>query len=500
MRAGILKPIEPGMDKEGTYGWVLLALLAVGVPWGIWSVCALLGSGGSQMVALDAGAGWFILLSLGYLGLHGLQGLAWCSVPVLLTLQALVEFVGIPAWRFAAGADLADSTYTHAMFLTLIGFAAFWIGGLAVMKDIRLRFVSQVGDKSSRLAFMSATMLGLGVGGKLVMWKAGLFSYIADPGSRESSLWFIQWLGFLANLLNAALIVSAIEVLGKRSTKPFMRSVFCLSVVFSIGFGVISGMKGEIMFPLLYLVLVYRITNGRIPRSAFLLLLLPVVIYPFSNAYRYNLGLGYGAQVNTVEGLGTVLKKSFDDVVDSPLTKSTTAGQGLDNTTSRLSELAYVREVISLPDPSVLNGDEKIWFAPFYPLVPRVFWKDKPVLNKGIRLSVALGRPATTSSALTPIGDLYSMYGTSGVAVGMFLYGICLQLYMNWVGHEITNKRLFVYISLIIPLINPEADVFSLVASVVQSGIVFLFMASVIYGWPVGPFRIQTVRDSIEAA
>ena len=122
-------------------GWVPLVLLAVGVPWGIWTFSALMGPGGSQLVALDAAAGWFLLLAIGYLGLHGLSGLAWCSVPVLLTLRGVMEFICIPAWRFATGDDLVDSVYVHAMFLTLIGFAAFWIGSLLFMQEARLRFV-----------------------------------------------------------------------------------------------------------------------------------------------------------------------------------------------------------------------------------------------------------------------------------------------------------------------------------------------------------------------
>ena len=82
MRDDIAKSSAACIDREGSSAWVACALLAVGVPWGIWSFAILLGSGGSQLVALDAAAGWFVLLAIGYLGLHGLKGLAWCSVPV----------------------------------------------------------------------------------------------------------------------------------------------------------------------------------------------------------------------------------------------------------------------------------------------------------------------------------------------------------------------------------------------------------------------------------
>ncbi len=97
-------------------------------------------------------------------------------------------------------------------------------------------------------------------------------------------------------------------------------------------------------------------------------------------------------------------EKSFDDVVLSRASTSEEAGKSFDQATDRLSLLTYVHDIIGLPDPSLLNGDAKIWLAPLYPLIPRIVWKDKPVLDKGRRLSVALGRPSTTSSAVTPVG------------------------------------------------------------------------------------------------
>ena len=482
MRANIQRPIELGVGRKNASEWLPFALLVTGVPWGIWSFSTLLGASGSQLLELDAAAGWFVLLAIGYLGLHGLNGRAWCSVPVLLTLRALVEFVGVPAWRFAAGDDLVDAIYVHSMFLTLIGFAAFWIGSLAFMKETGLRFVASVRGTSNRVAFASAAMLGLGLAGNLVMWKFGLFSYTADGASRESALGFIQWLSFFANLLNGALVVSAIEVLGKRSSGSLIRSVFWISIICSVGCGVISGMKSQLLGPLLSLVVVYAITRGRIHRGALLLPLVLVMIYPFVGAYRNNLDNGYRTQANTLGGLAAVLEKSFDDVVLSRVSTSEATGKSFDQATDRLSLLSYVHDIVGLPDPSLLNGDEKIWLAPIYPLVPRFVWKSKPVLDKGSRLSVALGHPITSSAAATPIGDLYSLYGTYGVAVGMLIYGICVQLYMNWAGGARSEKGLFFYISMLMTLINLEEDAVALVAGIVQLGVILLITSYLIYG------------------
>jgi hypothetical protein len=344
-------------------------------------------------------------------------------------------------------------------------------------------------------------MLILGVGGKLILWKTGLFSYTADYALRESDFAIIQWLAFLSNLLEAALVVSSIEVFKKRAAEPLVRIVFYLAIVFSIGFGAISGMKETAITPILYILLAYGITKGRVPRMVFLLPLSLVFISPFVNAYRVNLNSGYRDQANTIAGLGDALHKTFSDVVEAPASRGETVGNSVDDLTGRLSALTYVHDVVGLPDPSLLNGDEKVWLAPVYPLIPRFLWKNKPVLNKGQRLSLAMGLPATTSSAVTPIGDLYSLYGTCGVAVGMLLWGAGLQLYMNRIGRgSLSEKGLFIYILMLTQLINLESDVVALVAETVQLGIVVVIMSNIIYAKPAsrpGIVRTLSLRGAL---
>jgi hypothetical protein len=131
----------------------------------------------------------------------------------------------------------------------------------------------------------------------------------------------------------------------------------------------------------------------------------------------------------------------------------------------------------------MLNGDEIVWMAPIYPLVPRFLWPGKPVLNKGVRLSIVLGRGGQTSSALTPIGDLYAVYGTQGVVIGMFVWGVCLQLYMNWIGgRNSAEKGLFIFMLMLHSLLAFEVDYTALVAGAVQTLLVAVVVSFVIYG------------------
>jgi hypothetical protein len=482
--------VEPAGSKNWTLLWVLLLLLFFGVLWGIWSITVLLRGGDSQLVEFATLVGCFILFAIGYLGLHGLRGLSWFSVPVVATFYTLMTYIVIPDWRFAKGEDQVDPLYVHAMLLVLIGLAAFWIGSLAVMKENRLRFVPTAQKTSNRVAIMCATAFVLGVSTKTLMWKLGLFSYITDRSALLSSLWYVQWLTYISNLLNAALIVSSIEVLGKRSPGLLIKIFFWLSVVFSIGFGVMGGYKGEILYPILFLAIIYGITNTKIPKTAFLLPLLPVLIYPFGDAYRSNLGHADQDQIRSISGLETILEKSFDDVISS---KRDVAGEGAIETTSRLSDLTYVRDMLRVPDPSLLKGDETVWLAPIYPFVPRVLWPSKPVFNMGQRLSIALGRGEAMSSATPLIGDLYLKDGTLGVIAGLFFYGICYQVYMNWFTRKaLSERRLFVYVLMLAQLMALGGDIVFAIGIWLQAALVFVFMSYFIYGRSRSSSRLDT--------
>jgi hypothetical protein len=66
---------------------------------------------------------------------------------------------------------------------------------------------------------------------------------------------------------------------------------------------------------------------------------------------------------------------------------------------------------------------------------------------------------------------------------GMFIYGVCMQLYMNRAdGEAISERSLFIYISMLMPLINIENDTVALISGTIQMGLVSLVTSYVIYG------------------
>jgi hypothetical protein len=65
----------------------------------------------------------------------------------------------------------------------------------------------------------------------------------------------------------------------------------------------------------------------------------------------------------------------------------------------------------------------------------------------------------------------------------MLVYGIALQSFMNWMGRwPLTERGLFVYLAMLVPMVNLEEDVVALIATVVQNLMVVYVTSRVIYG------------------
>ena len=463
---------------------LLMAALVCSVPLATWLIFGSLGSGSPQILEFELLETCFVLLAIAYLAASSRNRMEWLTAPSLLTLWSVPTFVAFPIWRFAKGEDRIDDGYIRSMVLVLMGFSAFWLACLITRKGSGLRFAPRLGVAPIRVVFVSAAMLTIGIGTNFYLWRKGLFGYLADPTLRERSLGVLQWFAIGGNFLTLALAVSAIEVLGGRPQRPFMKIVFWLSLCFALGFGAISGMKSASVIPLAVVVLILWITKGHLPKVAlFLPVLALALIYPFVDAYRANLNSGYRFQSNSIDGLKAVITQSFKDAFLSFESSGSSQVRVSGEVTGRLSYLSYVHDVVGLPAPALLNGDESIWLAPIYPFVPRFLWKDKPVFDKGVRLSLALGRTRATSSAITPIGDLYSMYGTYGVVCGMFAMGILLQLVMNWFGKAaISEAGVLIYVVQLPQLINFEPDFVRFVTDNVQLALIATIISYSIYG------------------
>lgn len=464
---------------------LLLLLIVVGLPWAIATAFIVFGQSQPGLAQIDLSAGIFLFCSAVYVVLYRPRGAGWFGVPVLLTVEAILEFIMIPLSRFISGQETLKPSHVLSMWLVLAGFLAFWSVSLSLRRPVRSRFIPLTSRPTRRVEVVALVLAIIGISARFLLWRSGLYSFMGDADLRNSSLGFIQWANFLGGFLFYAMIISGIEVIAKNAKGVFILLLFWGTIAATLAFGLISGMKGEVIIPLVTLLALYGISKQRLPKAALAIIIVPIIIYPFSNAYRRNLAEGYRETANTPEGLELLLTKSFHDVIDFSSSSADIGDQGASETSSRLSLLNYVSDVISLPDPSLLDGGESVWLAPVYPFIPRFLWPDKPrISDKGIRLSLALGGRADTNNALTPIGDLYSMYGLPGVILGMAVMGFYLQLSVNFILRStISERTLFIYISLLMGLVSFETGIVVQIASAIQNILLMTLTSFAIYGF-----------------
>lgn len=105
-----------------------------------------------------------------------------------------------------------------------------------------------------------------------------------------------------------------------------------------------------------------------------------------------------------------------------------------------------------------------------YALIPRVIWRDKPVVSQGAWFAVYLGFAESESTAtsvwgITAPGELYWNFGIPGLVVGMLLIGALLGSLWNLAGADPRHKpvRMLLYTIVMLNMVNMETAVTVLV-------------------------------------
>lgn len=459
-----------------------LLIALIGLPFALVLFFVLANDLGPDFLTFGVMGICFLALAGIFLLTSGSLNAQWCTAPGYMTLITALEFVIIPFSRFLTGDDVIDSYYLQAMAYLLLGFSVFWLACWMLRKPYSFAFVPELPTGKPRIVIWAIILFLVGAAAKLALWKLGVIGYEAATRRYSSDTSFIGSVSIIGGSLNVAMLILGIEVFGKRTSSLAIRALFGLAVTMALGFGLISGMKVEFLAPLFALVLLLGITQRKLPRLAWSLPIFYLLLQPFVLAYRTNLNAGYAAQINTLDGLSSTLTKSVEDVFSGDTSLARSHRSYFDTAGSRLSVLALFHKVLQLPSPDLLNGDEKVWMAPFYPFIPRVLWKDKPIFDKGIRMSEALGIGNATATNVPGIADLYALGGVPGIVFGMFLWGACLQLYMNSMKHGLSEKGTFLYVMILLALTNIERDIVAMIGGAVESICICLIFAKVIFG------------------
>ena len=172
--------------------------------------------------------------------------------------------------------------------------------------------------------------------------------------------------------------------------------------------------------------------------------------------------------------------------VSSEGTQLFSLDQALPVVTRRLDEGAPLQAAIQFQDS--LSVQEAVsWTFQVEALIPRFLWPDKPVIDYGQRVSVAVyGEYGRTSSTITTIGDTLVNFKIPGMIIAAILLGFVLRLAERRVRSSVGLASLVLAAALSYAATNQESPLILVVTDVLRNILVaaVLWAASnAVYRW-----------------
>lgn len=429
--------------------------------------------------------------------------LSLLELPSLVTVVAFVEFGLAPLLCFLFDVKLesrVDGDYAlfeRSLVYMALGMAAFWAGCHLVRRVGR---ASTAAGSQPADAWAPSPPIGRPAVCALALYSAAFlvktyllenfgFGYGASQDSYFRNLAAMQVANVVFELGTYALIILAIESCFhplSLERKVLLWVVFVPECIW----GLLSGMKGELLQNFVLVGVAASMAERRIKKSWLAAALLGLaIVYPFSIQYRdlvrnrprESMDL---AKASEISALAFERASAGDSGVQGWMSG------GADSAISRLNLLQSVAELLSLgPRRPLLQGAERWWMLPFYPFVPRFIWTSKPILDKGRRFSIALGAGDQTSTAITYPGDLVFEYGAIGLLCGMLLFGAAAQLLTDRFAAAWDKRRLFIYTGLFLTILSiMELDAFDFWSTLIRNLVILSLVAWLAYRRPHSDF------------
>ena len=300
----------------------------------------------------------------------------------------------------------------------------------------------------------------------------GHFGYVGDPSSLVTTAApYAQVFAMLSNLAVFGIAGAAYRAFDTRTRGN--RATLWTLVGMEAVVGALGGGKESFVISLLAVLIPYGATRRRVPLRLLVLgtAVFLLVIVPFNTAYR---GVVRGEQ-------STLTPSAAVSAAPDVLTGVVRSGSPTGTLTGSATALMYrIREIDSIsiitqrtPASIPYRSPLEYLAAPGVGVVPRALWPDKPILDAGYEFSQDYyGLPSSTytSTAVTPVGDLYRHGGPAAVVCGMLLLGVGYRLLDRLVRPE-SDPRMLCFVLVFLPLlVKSELDLYSMLASI-PSGI-----------------------------
>lgn len=269
---------------------------------------------------------------------------------------------------------------------------------------------------------------------RLFAIRLQLYGYAGDyTESRQvETNTYLGYLTLGSVLGNFGLVLASLKYYG---TKKLVRDRAILYVAFSIEviFGVMSGMKSGVVMPFLIICMANYLCTARFPRvllgAGFVgLFLAYFLIEPFRAARNE-----HGNSINSFGAISDIFVAGFSDERTRLVSDFDPAQVALKVVArTNLSYIGSPALVYADSNQELPEGSPEfmrtLLLSPFYAVVPRLFWDNKPVEITGNWYTrEVLGLNQYTSTAMGPLAYLYFAGGYTAVCIFFLLYGMFLR-------------------------------------------------------------------------
>lgn len=401
---------------------------------------------------------------------------------------ATVTFAGS---QTGASAEIALPSVLRAIWLVGVGMTV-WVAGYLcgpgrLLRELASSAITKLSQRFSiQVRSRSAPWIlyFIGIAGRLASTATtGRFGYTGDVSSAVSSAsGYQQLLTALSLCAPLAVAAAALQVYWERL--PGARVTLTALFLSELAFGAAAGGKQSFVIAVLAVAIPFSAARHRLPTIALVLLPLTFMLFviPFNKAYR--------SEVRSSSG---TLSPSQALAVAPTILRDTVTGQNpltlLPSSTGYL--LQRIREIDAAaiimqrtPEQIPYVNPAQLIEAPVMGMVPRSIWPGKPIITTGYEVSQAyyeLPSSVYTSSAVTPVGDLYRHGGWVPVIAGMFFLGWAVRL-LDDVLNVRENPHAIFLILLVFPvLVKSETDWASLFAGIPSTLAIWVFAVALVF-------------------
>ena len=380
--------------------------------------------------------------------------------------------------------EIALGSVLRALWLVGLGITAWTIGYVTRLDRPFSRAAKRVADALSRKysneVRSPATpwfLYTIGLGARIADTAlTGRFGYLGDaPSGVSTATSYGQLVGLLTLCAPLGVCAAALQVY--REKVAGARATLVILFVAELAFGAAAGGKADFVIAILAVVVPMSAARQRFPKvvSIVSLALFLVVVIPFNQAYR-SVARSASWSLSPMEAFHEapgILRQTL--YAKNPITVVPVSSFYL---LQRIREIDSPAIIVQRTGSQIpFSNPMQLVEAPLADAVPRVIWPDKPILVSGYKFSQEYyGIPYTvyTSSAITPVGDLYRYGGWIPIVIGMCLLGVLARLLDEVLDVRKNSHASFLVLLLFPALVKAEDDWATLLAGLPAATAIWL--------------------------